>query len=98
MIRLDALGIPAVGLLSNVAADGQVVKIARFARGVAGGRVLLMLDCDPEGEAGAQQTVYELARHGDVRLAWTAESHGGRFKGRQPEGLTDQELHDLCPR
>jgi hypothetical protein len=91
VIRLDSLGVPAVGLLSNVAAAGQVAKISRFARRLARGRVLLMLDCDAEGEVGARQTVYELARHCDVRLAWSPESHGGRFKGRQPEALAAEE-------
>ena len=95
VIRLDALGVPAVGVLSNVAAKEQVAKIARLAGAVARNRVLLMLDCDSEGENRARKALYDLALCCEVRLAWSPESHGGRFKGRQPEGLTVEDVRSV---
>ena len=91
VIALDCLGVPAVGLCSNMVTHEQVAKIARFAKEVAGGQVTLMLDCDPEGETGARQTLFELAQQCRVRLAWTAAMFGGTFKNRQPESLSQAE-------
>lgn len=94
-IRLDKLGIPAVALLLNIAAKEQVEKIARFAHHVARGRILLTLDCDAEGEAGARQVLYEVAKRCEVRLAWSGATIGGRFRGRQPESLSMDESREL---
>lgn len=54
-----------------------------------------MLDCDAEGENGARQALFELAQHCHVRLAWSSSMFGGRFKGRQPESLTVEELNTI---
>lgn len=91
VIALDALGVPAVGLCSNHITDEQVKKLSRFARQVAGNRVVVMLDCDDEGEQGAQHALGLLAAHCNVRLAWTSAGHKGRFKRRQPESLSPEE-------
>jgi hypothetical protein len=80
-----------LGLCSNMVTDAQLAKIVRWANDLAGGLVTLMLDCDPEGENGACQALWELAQHCRVRLAWSSEMFGGRFKGRQPESLTADE-------
>jgi 5S rRNA maturation endonuclease (ribonuclease M5) len=93
---LDCLGVPAVGLCSNTVTDEQVAKIARWADTLAGGMVTLMLDCDPEGENGAKQALWALAQHCRVRLAWSTEMHGGRFRGRQPESLSDEEWRAIA--
>jgi hypothetical protein len=95
VIALDCLGIPAVGLCSNTVTDEQADKLARWAHELAGGVITLMLDCDPEGENGAKQAAWKLAQRSCVRLAWSSEMHGGRFKGRQPESITEQEWADL---
>jgi 5S rRNA maturation endonuclease (ribonuclease M5) len=97
VIALDCLNIPAVGLCSNTATDVQIEKLSRWANELAGGVVTLMLDCDSEGESGAKQFLWKLAQRCRVRLAWSLESHGGRFRDRQPESLAIGDIHDLFP-
>jgi 5S rRNA maturation endonuclease (ribonuclease M5) len=91
VIALDALGVPAVGLCSNVVAKQQAAKLVQFAKLISRGRLTLMLDCDPAGEAGAKDALWQLATHCDVRLAWNGTTHDGRFRGRQPESLSAEE-------
>lgn len=91
VVALDCLGVPAVGLMSNVITEQQVEKLVRWARNLSRRRIVLMLDGDREGEAGAQHALAALAPHSDVRLAWSSTSHDGRFQGRQPESLTAEE-------
>jgi hypothetical protein len=95
VIAMDALGVPAVGLCSNTITGEQTAKVSQLAQAVGGGVVTLMLDCDAEGEAGARQALVEIARRCAVRLAWSAEMHGGAFKGRQPELLRREEWETL---
>ncbi|MCA9076552.1 MAG: toprim domain-containing protein [Planctomycetaceae bacterium] len=99
VIRLDALGIAAIGLCSNRATDEQIAKIVRIAQRASQGRVILMPDNDEEGESGAQDLLWELASQGlTVKLAWSRTSHDGRFNGMQPENLTEgMWQHDLRP-
>jgi 5S rRNA maturation endonuclease (ribonuclease M5) len=96
VIRLDTLGVPAVGLCSNQITREQAEKAARLARAVAGGVVTVFLDCDEEGENGMKQCLGYLAQVTPVRLAWTSKMHGGRFKGRQPESLNDEEWKGIA--
>jgi 5S rRNA maturation endonuclease (ribonuclease M5) len=91
VIALDSLDVPAVGLCSNTVTDEQAEKLSRWAHDLAGGVVTLMLDCDPEGENGAKQALWKLAQRCRVRLAWSNEMHAGKFKGRQPESLSEVE-------
>lgn len=91
VIALDCLGVPAVALCSNTVTDDQIQKVAAWANTLAAGVVTLMLDCDAEGENGAKQALWELAQHCRVRLAWSSEMHGARFRGRQPESLTVED-------
>jgi hypothetical protein len=91
VIAMDALDVPAVGLCSNTLTKDQAAKLARYATAVGNGVVTLMLDCDPEGEAGARQATVELAQLCAVRFAWLPSMHGGAFKARQPESLTGDE-------
>jgi len=95
VIALDCLGIPAVALCSNTASNEQVEKLTRWAAELAHGQITLMLDCDAEGENGAKQTLWKLAHRSRVRVAWSCEGHGGKFKGRQPESLTSEDLATL---
>ncbi|MCA9076544.1 MAG: toprim domain-containing protein [Planctomycetaceae bacterium] len=99
VIRLDTLGIAAVGLCSNRATDEQISKIARFAQRACQGRVVLMPDNDEEGETGFQDLLWQLASQGlSVCLGWSRTSHEGRFNGLQPEHLTDEIWQtDLLP-
>lgn len=94
-IRLDTLGVPAVALCSNMITREQAAKAARLAREVAGGIVTVFLDCDAEGETGMKQCLGYLAQIVPVRLAWTSKMYKGKFKGRQPESLTEQEWQEI---
>ncbi len=95
VIALDCLGVPAVGLCSNTVTEEQVTKIVSWANALAGGVVTLMLDCDPEGENGAKQALWELALHCRVRVAWSRKTCGNRFLGGQPESITLDEWASL---
>ena len=63
---------------------------------MAGGIVTVFLDCDPEGEKGMKQALGYLAQLVPVRLAWTSQMHGGKFRGRQPESLTESEWAEIA--
>jgi 5S rRNA maturation endonuclease (ribonuclease M5) len=95
VIALDSLGIPAVGLCSNTITDEQVEKVSRWAHELADGVVTLMLDCDPEGENGAKQALWKLAQSCRVRMAWSAESHAGKFRGYQPEKVSKDDCIEI---
>lgn len=95
VISLDALGVPAVGACSNTITEGQVQKLARWAKQLSGGVVTVMFDCDEEGEKGAKQALALLAEHCRVRLAWSPVAWNGRFRNRQPESLTAEEWEML---
>lgn len=100
IINLDMLGVAAVGLCSNKATDEQVEKIARFARRLAAGRVILMPDNDAEGEEGFKELLWRLnqCERVTVRLAWSSAMFGGAFAGRQPESLSFAEWNVIRTR
>ena len=92
VIGLDAIGVPAVGIMSNKITDEQVAKVERFAKVLAGGKVTLLFDADEAGDNGAKETLWRFAERGlDLRLAWSRTMHGGVFTGRQPESLTRED-------
>ena len=95
VIRLDTLGVPAVGLCSNTITREQASKAALLARTHGNGVVTVFLDCDPEGEAGMKQCLGYLAQLTPVRLAWTTKMYGGKYKGRQPESLSIKEWQEI---
>lgn len=96
VIALDRLGVPAVGICSNRITARQVERIKLGAKALAAGKVTLMLDCDAEGEDGARHAIWEIAQHCRVRLAWSLNMHGGKFRGRQPESLLPEEWNEIC--
>lgn len=96
VIRLDTLGVAAVGLCSNRATSDQIEKIDRFARQAAQGRVTLLPDCDEPGEEAFQELLWKLNERGlRVRLGWSRRMHGGRFENSEPEQLTDEQWASL---
>lgn len=96
VIGLDAIGVPAVGIMSNRVTEAQVEKIARFAKQLAFGRIALMFDCDGPGTDGAKEALWQFAeRRLDVRLLWSQAMHGGAMNGKQPEALTRPEVDAL---
>lgn len=97
VIRLDCLNVGAVGLCSNQATDTQVSKIVTFAKQVAGGQVVLLPDCDSEGEAGFKDLLWKLNEHQGihVRLGWSSAMFDSQFANRQPESLTTQEWSEI---
>ncbi len=96
VIGLDAIGVPAVAIMSNKITEHQVAKIERFAKLLAEGKVTLLLDADDPGDDGAKEALWLLAQRGlDVRPGWSLAMHGGRFAGRQPESLSSVERPDV---
>jgi 5S rRNA maturation endonuclease (ribonuclease M5) len=92
VIGLDALGVPAVAVMSNAITEHQVAKVERWARQVSNGRVSVLFDADEAGDAGAKEALVKFAERGlDVRLGWSRAMHGGKFVGRQPETLMAEE-------
>jgi hypothetical protein len=79
-------------LLTNKITEQQVVKLERFAKSLAGGRVTLLFDADNAGDEGAKEAIWILMqRELEVRLGWTQAMHGGKFAARQPETITMAE-------
>lgn len=92
VIRLDCLGVAAVGLCSNKATDEQIAKLVRFAMQQANGRVVLMGDNDEEGKSGFNDLSWKLMEHGlSVRLGWSSTMYDGDFAGMQPEDITAEQ-------
>jgi len=92
VLRMDTLQVAAVGLGSNKATESQIDKIARFARTAADNRVLLLPDCDEEGEAGFQPLLWRLNEERvHVRLGISSTMFDGIFANRQPESITEHE-------
>lgn len=98
VIGLDNLAVPAVGLCSNRMTDEQATKIERWSRQLSDGKVMLLLDCDEPGDAGAKEALWLLAERGlNVRLGWSQGMHGGAFKGRQPEQIGPVDWQSIRP-
>lgn len=99
VMRLDAIGVAAVGLCSNHATDEQIVKMIRFAKQTANGRIVLMGDNDEQGEAGFKELLWRLSSCDDVetKLGWSRQSHSAQFDGMQPEELSDDQWHAVVP-
>ena len=99
VIRLDTLGAPAVGLMSNTATELQLQKMIRFAKQTAGSRIVLLPDNDSDGEKGFKELLWKLCGvpQIDVKLGWSREMFSGRFDGHQPESLSSEEWEFLLP-
>lgn len=87
VIAVDRLGVPAVGLLSNILTRDHATKLTRWAKLLARNRIVLLLDCDAPGESGAKEALWLLAQKCDVRHGWSSTMLGGEFRDRQPESL-----------
>ena len=90
VIALEAIGAPAVGLCATTVTAEQRVKLSSFSR-ETGSIVTVMFDSTEAGELAARVLVVELAQHCPVRLAWSPAIHGGAFKGRKMDSLTNEE-------
>lgn len=92
VLGLDRLRVPSVAIMSNKITEGQIAKVERWAKSLAGGKVTLLFDADDAGDAGAKEALWLFAERGlDVRLGWSKAMHGGNFAARQPESLTGEE-------
>ncbi len=92
VLALDALGIPAVAIMSNRITAEQVAKIERWSRQLSQGRVSLLFDADGPGDEGAKEALWLLSERGlDVRVGWTRSLNTGAFADRQPEHLTRED-------
>jgi len=92
VLRLRALGISSVAIMSNRITKEQVAKVARLAEAEAGGRINIMFDANPRGDEGAKDALWELAQTGlDVKLVWSRTMFEERFRNREPESLTAED-------
>lgn len=90
VIRLDELGVCAVGLGSNRATETQVGMITKFAHQVAGSRVILFPDRDEEGTAGFKELLWQLAQTElQVRVV---PPDIGAGANKQPEDVSTEEI------
>jgi hypothetical protein len=89
VIRMDELGVAAVGLTGNKATGTQIEKLVRFAREAANNRITLLPDCDEEGEAGFKELLWILSEHrAQTTLGISSNVSDGQFRGQQPEDLS----------
>ena len=96
VLALDAMGIPAIGLMGEKITEEQVAKVALWARRLAGGRASLMLPCNAAGDSAAKEAVWQLLeRRTDMRLAWSQAMHRGRFRGREPDSVKAEEWQEV---
>ena len=96
VLRMETLGVAAVGLGGNKATATQVDKLVRFARNAGGNRIVLMPDCDEEGEAAFKELLWQLNEASvDARLGCSSTMLGGKFAGRQPEDFADDEWSEI---
>jgi len=94
-IRMHTLNELAVAVCSNTITREQAEQAAKLARDVADGTIVLLFDCDEEGERGSQQALALLAEHAPVRLGWSRTMHARRYIDRQPESLTRGEWKSI---
>lgn len=88
VMRLNEMQVAAIGLGSNKVTTEQLGKLTRFARQLTNNRILLMPDCDEEGEAGFKDLLWKRCEATtQVRLAWSSKTHAGQ----QPESWTQGE-------
>jgi 5S rRNA maturation endonuclease (ribonuclease M5) len=93
VIRMDELGVCAVGICSNRATEIQIEKIVKFAQRVANDRVVLVPDCDIEGEAGFKELLWSLAKKGlNTSLASVRQNGSSNI---QPEDLSPEDWKAL---
>ena len=66
--------------------------VAKFAQQVANNRVLLLPDCDEQGEDGFKDLLWQMAERGlDVKIGISSQMFDGRFAGMQPEDLSSDD-------
>lgn len=94
-IRLDCGELLAIGLMGKAATDEQVRKAIDWGTRLAGGKITVWGDNDAEGVRGVKETVYTMSQHLPVLQAWSPDAFDGRFRGRQPESLSDEELSEV---
>ena len=96
VLRMETLGVAAVGLAGSKATEAQVSTLIRYARNAGENRIVLMPDCDEEGEAAFKELLWQLAEASvNVKLGCSSRKFDGRFAGRQPEDFSDQEWSEI---
>ena len=98
VVAVDQHGLLSVSLCTNRITEGQIEKLARWSQDLAGGKITLMLDNDPEGFEGSMDSLKKLVPHAHVRTVWTPDCFGGKYRGKQPEDLERSDLLALFKR
>ena len=99
VIRMDDLGVAAVGLCSNKATHQQIEMLVKFAQQVANNRVMLLPDCDEEGEAGFKELLWQFAESQiQVRLGVSNQMFERQFAEKQPEDYSESDWQQIAGR
>jgi len=98
VMRLDALGVPAVAPCSCQITPAQIEKISQLAARLQLPHATLMLDLDEPGLEGSKRALELLAQLLPVRLAWHPKMLAGQYAGKQPENLTAEQWSAIAQR
>jgi 5S rRNA maturation endonuclease (ribonuclease M5) len=91
-LAMHAKGIMSLAMMSNRMTDEQIDKLVRLANEYGYNRVGIMHDADGPGDDGAKETLWKLhERDVNAYLVWSRRKSDGKFAGRQPESLSDDE-------
>ncbi len=97
-LRMHELKVMSLAIMSNRITDEQVERLAGYAREFGYNRVGIMHDADEPGDEGAKETLWRLhQRSVHAYLVWSRTRFDGRFSGRQPESLSDDEWSVIAP-
>lgn len=95
-IRLHALGVMSVAMMSNKLTEEQTTLLIQYVLEKGNNRVGIMHDADAAGDEGAKESLWRMHEAGvEAYLVWTRKKLGGLFNGRQPESLTDDEWQQI---
>lgn len=94
-LNLAHHGILSVAICGNHCAEGQLEKLIRWSKSLAAGKVTLLLDNDNEGWEGTVEAMQKLTPYVHVATIWSPDSHGGKYRGQQPEQLNRASLLEL---
>ena len=96
VLRLQTLGVPAVGVMSNRATIEQIERIRHVVCDTVADTVNIMLDADAQGDEGAKDMLWKLSEVGmRVRVGWSRQMYACRFSERETESLAPSDVSDL---
>lgn len=96
MEQLAEVELLSVALDGKTASSLQRKQLVQLADEYAESRAQLLLPLDKEGRQAMLKLMQQLVTEVYVKVAWTSQLEGGRFKEKAPADLTKEELQALC--